>query len=877
MIILKTTSSSKGTVALIKPESTMKKNIFKAAFAVAAIASMTIACNKADEIPVNGKITIKAVMPESIPSRVEASIPASGTGMSWKWQAGDKLTVIGTTTETFTLKSGASSPEAEFEGNPVSGSSFTILYPGTCATLAEAEAIDWTTQKQVGNNSPAHLKYVAALKNVDAYEEFAFTSDWAEAHGGTLQQSGIVKLELTLPEIVPGVSRVEIAAPGGVFTIGLDLEDVELGEGNVLYAYAGFPWEDLDIPSGVPITITVNASDGGEWSKVISFTETGHLKSGMVNRVQLNASNWDVAEQGTGTEEDPYIIRTLAQFKAAGSKLVDDETKWFKLAADIDLGAETSWTQIHPNADTKRFVFDGQNHKVKNLTASFDTGYPSIFGAINGTVKNLYFENCSITYTHSTGGGPLGILAGWAGVSTAAYDATIDNVHAKNCTVTSQSSGNTVGGLVGRAHNAKFINCSFDGTVERTSTGASGYKYIGGLVGSDEWAGEYLTTFKNCSTSGTLTTKSGNATAGILGGTNAGAYIKMEDCSSTMTISSAGTVTGGLQGYTGVGIFTNCSYEGTITNTNTSSAYVGGIAAYSAHWVHVSKCHTSGEISSTGNRVGGIVGDLNQNASDTDGTSITDCYSTMKLTGKGNVGGILGNCANNDNGTQKLVARCYSTGDITGGDWTGGVIGFIRKAVVEDCAFYGTITGKGQRIGGFMGNAAGGNLTVRHCYTGASVRTSSLGAGGFLGNGQKTNSVDGTHEDIGLTVEYCIAWGTSVIADAGETDQWGSGAFIGSVAGKSTLTDNFRNPAMTVSYNCANTDWPLVYDQENSSPSSQLVYYNGAVEAPSTSQSPYHAKPAAAGKTAAQVAAEIGFSTTVWDLSGDAPMLKISE
>ena len=839
----------------------MKQNILKAALAVAAIAAMTLACKKegpGNGPDNNGPVTIKVTLPETI---------------SWKWQEGDKLTVIGTTTETFELTSGASTVSGEFKGNKVGGTSFTILYPGTCSTLAEAEAIDWTKQKQVGNNSPAHLKYVAALKDVDAYDEIAFTSAWASAHGGTLKQNGIVKFELMLPSAVPGVSRISMADFGETFTVGLDLENVELAEGNVLTAYAGFPWNDFDIPAGGQLTVTVNASDGGVWTNVITYTEAGSFKGGMVNSVQLDASNWTVAEEGDGTEADPYIIRTVDQFKDFGNKLVADETRCFKLAADIDLGAETSWEQLHPDADTKRFVFDGQNHTIKNLTTSFDSGYPSIFGAINGTVKDLNFENCSITYT-GTGGGPLGILAGWAGISNASFDAIIDNVHAKNCTVTSESPSNTVGGLVGRAHNATFTNCSFDGTVQRTATDASGYKYIGGLVGSDEWAGEYLTTFKNCSTSGTLTSKSGNSTAGILGGTNAGAYIKMEDCSSTMTITTVGTVTGGLQGYTGYGTFTNCTYDGTITSDGN---YVGGIIAYTAHWVHLSKCHSAGEISSKGARVGGIIGDLNPSADDTDGTSITDCYSTMNLTGTGYVGGINGNCANNDNGKKKTIARCYATGNIIGGDSTGGLMGLLRNAEVEDCAFYGTVDATGQRVGGFLGNAGGGNLAVRHCYTGTSVKTSALGAGGFIGQAQAKNNAAGTHADIGLTVEYCIAWGTSVVSEAGTTAQWGSGAFIGSVAGGSTLTDNFRNPAMTVSYNCANTEWPLVYDQENSTKDKPLVYYNGATEAPATCQAPYHAKAAATGKTAAQVATDLGFSTTVWDLSGAVPMLKKTE
>ena len=835
----------------------MKKNIMKAAFAVAAIAAMTLACGKPS--PGDEKLTIKGTLPEIL---------------SWKWQADDKLTVIGTTTETFDLSSGAGTGLAEFSGNPVGGNSFTILYPGTCATLSEAEVMDWMHQKQVGNDSPAHLQYVAALKDVDAYNEFAFTSDWATAHGGTLKQNGILKLELALPAAIPGVSRVEVADQGEMLTVGLDLENVELAEGNVLTAYAGFPWEDLDIPADGQLTLTLNASDGGVWTNIITYAEASSLKSGMVNRIQLDASNWTAAEQGDGSETNPYIIRSVDQFKAFGTKLVEGETRYFKLAADIDLEAETSWERPHPDADTKRFVFDGQEHTIKNLTTSFDSGYPSIFGAINGTVKNLNFENCSITYTAATGGGPLGILAGWAGHgSNAAIDAIIENVHAKKCTISSQSSKNATGGLVGRAHNARFINCSYDGTVERTSTAASGYIYTGGLVGSDEWAGDYITTFKNCSTSGILTSQSGNSTGGILGGTNAGAKIKMEDCSSTMTITTAGTVTGGLQGYTGVGIFTNCSYEGTIKG---GGNYVGGLVAYTAHWVHIANSHTSGEITG-GDRTGGIIGDINPAEDDTDATSITDCYSTMNISAKSYVGGINGNSANNDRGPKKTIARCYATGNITGDGSIGGLMGFLRNAEVEDCAFYGTVNATGQRVGGFLGNVGGGNLTVRHCYTGTSVKTSQLGAGGFIGQAQTANTIAGTHADIGLTVEKCIAWGTSVIAEAGETNQWGSGAFIGSVAGGSTLTDNFRNPAMAVSYNCANGDWPKVYDQENSTKDTPLVYYNGAEEAPATCQAPYHAKAAADGKTAAQVATDLGFSATLWDLSGEVPQLKKAE
>ena len=890
----------------------MRKNIFKAALAAAMAATMILACNKTQEpesVPEQGKVTIKAVIPEVMPLKVSGA--AAEKGVSWSWEAGDKLTVIGSTTEVYTIKPGFTAREAEFEGNPVSGSTFTILYPGTCTSLSEAEALDWTSQKQTGNGSAAHLRYVAALTGVDAYEEFSFDPDWATEHGGALKQSGVIKFVLTLPEGITGVTRLGASTVTGEVA-ALTLENVTLGEDRVLTAYAGIPWMDIEAPAGLPVKISLTSSTDAVWSKEITLPEAATLMSGKVNNVKLNVAGWDCESRyagGTGVESDPWLIATANHMVHMNEDLTKGETKYFKMIADVDMASVTDWapsnvedkTEEYPHAFDRAIFFDGDNHTIKNLkmTGAEGVRYISLFGILNGTVKNLKLESCSITSDQSS---PLGLIAGWAGVNDGSVKATVTNVHAKNCTVTSQYATNDVGGLVGRSNETTFTDCSFDGTIVRTVKG-TGYRHMGGIVGGLP-ATSGTVTFTRCNTSGSMTDPD-DSMGGILGGMNAAFSTELTDCHSTMTITGEGKVIGGICGYVGGIKCTDCSYDGTITATLSGDAYVGGIIPYTFHWAELYNCTSAGEIKATkGNRVGGIFGSLAAQADDTHDFIIDNCHSTMTISGATYTGGILGLANSNTNGGSRTITGCSYKGTLTGGATSGGLVGYAYKAsiskcavsgtissttgsmtggmigradnnaVIEDCSFSGSFTSNGQRAGGIVGNVVGGNVIIRRCFTDATILDKNFNTGGIVGMGQSANSVAGTHENLNITLEKCIAWCPSVKSETGTGAQWGSGAIVGCIGGKNTLTDCIRRPDMVLSYTCANTEWPLLYDQENASASAQLKYYNGAAEAPATCQSPYHGKAAAAGKTAAQVAADLGWPTVTWDLSGSIPVLK---
>ena len=130
-------------------------------FIALSILAAAISCTKTEQLelqaPQGDLVTITATLPED----VEIKGGGLKTLLSWTWNSGDKLTVIGETTETFNIKPGFTAKKAEFEGPAVKGSKFTILYPGQSALES-----DWNTQVQNGNDNMDHLKYEASLADV---------------------------------------------------------------------------------------------------------------------------------------------------------------------------------------------------------------------------------------------------------------------------------------------------------------------------------------------------------------------------------------------------------------------------------------------------------------------------------------------------------------------------------------------------------------------------------------------------------------------------------------------------------------------------------------------------------------------------------------
>lgn len=153
----------------------------------------------------------------------------------------------------------------------------------------------------------------------------------------------------------------------------------------------------------------------------------------------------------------------------AGESISADtfESKIVKLSADIDVqgGTLTGCTKVF------RGTFHGQGHTIKN----FDIGVP-LFSNIGyaGVVTDLIVENAALNNTED-GQQRLGIIC-------RNLNGSMENVHVKHCTITSEANAlGVVGGLAAMTQNeSKVENCSVENLTIRASKGAVA---IGGAFG----------------------------------------------------------------------------------------------------------------------------------------------------------------------------------------------------------------------------------------------------------------------------------------------------------------------------------------------------------------------------------------------------------
>lgn len=166
------------------------------------------------------------------------------------------------------------------------------------------------------------------------------------------------------------------------------------------------------------IPMPLGAYAGGGEAIIYSNAIADYLSGiGAVNHSGVNGNygkyGWISKLNGSGTEEDPFLITTafeLAQAIGSGGKEYHNPY-YYKLTCDIDL---TGSTWINQTSVGTRYVYvpfegtiDGAGHTITGLT-SVDTDGAGFIPVLNGgTVKNLHFRDC---YAGSSG--YAGIIAG---------------------------------------------------------------------------------------------------------------------------------------------------------------------------------------------------------------------------------------------------------------------------------------------------------------------------------------------------------------------------------------------------------------------------------------------------------------------------------
>jgi hypothetical protein len=360
---------------------------------------------------------------------------------------------------------------------------------------------------------------------------------------------------------------------------------------------------------------------------------------------------------GTGTQEDPYLVYTIEDFR----NLSNSPFYWdgyIKLMADLDANN----VDIQPIGFSEETsfsgVFEGEDHIIKNLHTQ-----PSLFGYISKTaeISNLNinikspngsfgeFNEGRIDHCSVTGFGYLLAVNRDRGRVTNSFSI---------CTLTSRAMG---AGLV-RSNYGAIINCYALGSLKKV--GHTTYTaHTGGLV-AENISGSII----NCYSDFDIDYSSDKGSYKAVGGLVGHNYGRIQNCHSTGTIIGVGDV-GGLVGEN-VGYTIEDSYS-------TASVYgdyrVGGVVGYNTGRVH--RSYFKGDV--RGNYyVGGIAGNGE--------SPISDCYSSGSIEGIRGVGGIVGVLG-------RSLTNCYSTCSIEADEDIGGIAGLIgKKGSWENCYFLDT-------------------------------------------------------------------------------------------------------------------------------------------------------------------------------------------
>ena len=96
---------------------------------------------------------------------------------------------------------------------------------------------------------------------------------------------------------------------------------------------------------------------------------------------------------GTGTKDDPYLIKSPETLAQAASYNDVEEYRYFKLTCDIDL-KNTAWESAIGTSEAPfNGEFDGDNHAIKNFTVDSNGEHAGIFAYVG---QNSYIHNLGV-------------------------------------------------------------------------------------------------------------------------------------------------------------------------------------------------------------------------------------------------------------------------------------------------------------------------------------------------------------------------------------------------------------------------------------------------------------------------------------------------
>lgn len=368
-------------------------------------------------------------------------------------------------------------------------------------------------------------------------------------------------------------------------------------------------WTNKTIDAKNPIT--GRATDGGltldDWSISWRANPSQSILQADQTMIATTADiKWPQALtasfEGQGTEQSPYLIKTVDHLNALAQSVADGNSyagKVFALAADINMGSSTrAWDPIGDTGAPFAGRFTGKGYKITGFKANGrGANRYALFGHIapQGSVEDLTIEQAGV----SGSGEAVAALAAWNEGSIARcsvsgevqglgyYTAAIAAINA------GEISGSQVAGAVSGVGNVGSFAGHCYGTITSSLSSAAvraaGYisssnRSIGGITGVLSPLKGTAATVKDCVFAGSISDAVGYAYSGGLVGTMVMGHV--QQCINVGLVTGTRSLysetdnpTGGLVGSIHESTLKDCINAGTVLKQQTSD-YVGGLVGY---------------------------------------------------------------------------------------------------------------------------------------------------------------------------------------------------------------------------------------------------------------------------------------------------------
>ena len=451
-----------------------------------------------------------------------------------------------------------------------------------------------------------------------------------------------------------------------------------------------------------------------------------------------------VFEGGSGTESDPYQIKTANQL-ACFAKSVNNGTTYegqfikqiknIKLNDNLndqvtngDLSNAHVWISAgyyYYDSSISQYVYktfagtyDGDDHIISGMYItdnSVPAGYKGLFGhSTNATFKNITLSDVyANTSTYN-----FGALSGY----------TYKNLTVENVTTYGNAYAGYSAGLITYHNSSSEGSVKFENVTNNINLSYDG-NYVSGIIHKIEGvpaSDEPNIIFRNVTNNGDRNVIGYSQGTGGIVGTCGGGYLLMENVVNTGDFNfDTGTQNAGLVGELYSKALIKNSYNtGNSSNmpgTNprdSEGGYIGGLVGRASNETVIENCYNSGNIIAKKTYNNGIT--LEDAASANPrcyvagivaGTSsplkITNSYNTGDISGLyGYAAGIVGSASGYHN-NETFVENCYNTGDITGLRYTGGLVAYFLGNVNKSYNTGKVTVFGGTAAGGLVGYQAG--------------------------------------------------------------------------------------------------------------------------------------------------------------------------